>query len=211
VCPPDMDPVGGSPGADPTRRKWLSSPLSTSVRSLFRRRRTSSFDPASLPGAGSPGGAGAGAGGPDDVGAMLPPVFFLWDTLPESVRFHVVEFVSLVDICSLGEVSWEAYEFSRSGAYVRLRAMWRRVLVCGLPGKWRFSWLVVRVVRAAPRRRRPTPNSPLPPPRITVMILCIWFGGCVCLVAACRRFVEAAVSGALCGVRQHASGYLQLF
>ena len=78
-------------------RKW-SSPM-TSVRSLFRRRGSSTGDGLS----------------PPTTPLSPASMFFLWNTLPESVRFHVVEFVDLRDICAFGEVSWEAYEFSRSG------------------------------------------------------------------------------------------------
>jgi hypothetical protein len=89
-----------SPSPSDGRRKW-SSPITTSVRSLFRRR---------------------GSSGACDVLVTSPlhlapaSVFYLWNTLPESVRFHVVEFVDLRDICAFGEVSVEAFEFSRSGS-----------------------------------------------------------------------------------------------
>ncbi len=91
--------ISPSPGDRPRSRKW-SSPLTTSVRSLFRRRGSSTAA---------------------DLPVFVPTsVFFLWSTLPESVRFHVVEYVDLADINALAEVSWEAYEFSRSGGVVFL-------------------------------------------------------------------------------------------
>ena len=107
--PPETSPVFASSGSSTTlsersttpsdlRVRHWSSPL-TSVRSLFRRRGSStSSDPAWSSAAGPP-----------------VTVFFLWNTLPESVRFRVVGFVDVQDICAFGEVSWEAYEFSRSG------------------------------------------------------------------------------------------------
>ncbi len=111
--PSDVSSASPSPEMHrASMRKW-SSPLS-SVRSLFRRRNSSSGDGSGLPVV--PAVLLGGAGGPG--AAPGSTVFFLWDTLPECVRFQVVEFVSLEEIRSLAEVSWEAYEFSRSGGWV---------------------------------------------------------------------------------------------
>ena len=41
--------------------------------------------------------------------------FFLWDALPESVRFAVVAFLHKDDILSVAVLSSDAYEFARSG------------------------------------------------------------------------------------------------
>jgi hypothetical protein len=46
--------------------------------------------------------------------------FFLWDALPESVRFAVVAFLHKDDILSVAAVSSDAYEFARSGTWLRL-------------------------------------------------------------------------------------------
>lgn len=47
--------------------------------------------------------------------APAEDTFFLWDELPEAVRYAVTSFLSVRDVLSIAAVSREAYMFARSG------------------------------------------------------------------------------------------------